>query len=132
MMGMLVLASAATFNLVCSGTLESKSVYSETSAPYSYTYRIDLDKKVYCDGECKATHAIAEIQPTQIILSQTKVDSPSETSWSVNRVDRETGIHKVVASHKNPRNRVDMSIMTWNGTCEKQPFSGFPTFETKF
>lgn len=123
-------AAAAAFNLVCSGTVTTESVFDgKTSKPYEYTYRIDLNAKKYCTDECIGLRDIADIQPMQITLSETKVDTPREHHWSYMRIDRGTGAHKGVSASGVRASRM---ILEWNGTCEKSEFTGFPTFETKF
>lgn len=131
-MAIWTVAAAAAFNLICTGTVSTKSVYKEKSEAFSTEYRIDLDKGVYCDGECKATRQIPKVEPTAIYLLDKKVDVPSEESLNSMWVSRETGALTGVFTYKNPRERYSILIMKWAGQCEKKPFSGFPKFDTKF
>ncbi|MFZ5748231.1 MAG: hypothetical protein ACOY45_11335 [Pseudomonadota bacterium] len=120
------------FNLVCTGTLSSRSMDGETKKPYRSVYRIDLDRGKWCDGDCEALHDIASVQPTQIALQDKRVDTPSERSMMANLIDRRTGEHTVTATSATPGLRGSVLIMQWHGQCERAPFTGFPSFETKF
>lgn len=131
-MALWALAAAATFNLVCTGSYTTKSIYTEKSEPFNTEYRIDLDKSMYCDGECKAPRPLAKIAPTEIYFLDKTVDTPSEKSLNSMWVNRETGVFTGVFTHKNPRDRLSILIMKWDGKCERKPFTGFPTFKTKF
>lgn len=126
-------AAAATFNLVCAGNVASNDVTGETTTPFSYTYRIDLDKSLYCDGECKATRAINEVKPAYLILDSKSVDSPSEKSMNSMTIDRETGELKGLATYESHRiGPASILLMKWTGKCEKADFTGFPAPVTKF
>lgn len=125
-------APAAQFNLTCSGTQSTKSIEGETSEPYTSTYRIDLDRKKWCEGDCKALHDIASVQPTQLTLETENVDTVSERSTLSNIVDRETGTHKISATSSTPRAHATAITLNWDGRCEPALFSGFPDVPTKF
>lgn len=127
------IAAAAAFNLVCSGTLTSSSfVGGEKSEPFTYIYRLDIDRKIYCDGDCKATRPIEAIQPTQIMLSSSNVDTPSERATSFTMIDRETGAFQSSSTSSQRGDRRTILVMKWTGQCEKAAFTGFPKFDTKF
>lgn len=132
MLDIVVALSVATFNLNCTGSFTTKSLFSDSTESYNYVYRLDMDKKIYCDGECKAQRPIFEISPTQITMRSSKVDSPSERSLNFESIDRENGQHLITTTFSDPRDRNSVLIMKWAGKCEKAPFSGFPKFETKF
>jgi hypothetical protein len=124
-------APANQFNLECKGTLSSESFYAGKKAePYAYTYRIDLSAKKYCDGECKVLRDVADVQPTVIVLEPDQdISSSTEKKFSSGSIDRETGRHSVLVTSGR---REDILILRWEGQCERQPFSGFPSFPTKF
>ncbi|MBU7589214.1 MAG: hypothetical protein KAF42_08385 [Sphingopyxis terrae] len=125
-------APAAQFNLNCAGTLNSSSILGDKSEEYTATYRIDLAKKKWCEQDCKALHDIVSIQPAQLTLSEERVDSPSERSFLINMIDRETGAHKIISSSENYRIRGSILNLRWEGTCEPATFTGFPDLKTKF
>lgn len=123
-------AAAATFNLICSGTLTTESFYSKESKPYRYEYRIDLEQKKWCSEDCKVIREIADVQPTRLVLEPPQdVNTVTEKKFSSGYIDRETGRHSVFASSGR---RADIIMLNWEGQCEKAPFTGFPAFETKF
>jgi hypothetical protein len=128
----IAVAAAMTMNLLCAGTLDSESIAGSTSKPFNTTFRIDLDKKIYCDDECKATHPLADVLPTTIVFDKKDVDGLTERSMTSLSVNRETGEYTGLYTYSDPRNRASVLIMKWKGQCTKQDFTGFPTFTTKF
>lgn len=127
----LVSATSAAFNLVCSGTITTDSMFDHgKKEPYTYTYRIDLDKKKYCEADCGAIKDIYEVQPASIKLEAPKnVDTIDEKSFEDGFIDRQTGHQQLLAESGR---EASILIMKWDGQCEKQPFTGFPKIETKF
>ena len=90
MMGVTSLAAVAAFNLVCTGMLSTESLpLGKQSRPYTVVYRVDLDAKKWCDGECKGTHPIYEVQPGFLKLEEPQnVDGPSERKYFDSQIDR--------------------------------------------
>jgi hypothetical protein len=125
----LLAAVASTFNLTCAGDVKTVSLLGERHESYSSLYRIDLDAKRWCEGECKSVHDIADVQPAAIVLEKKDIDTPRNREWTSNVIDRETGAHRVSASGGLGAAAVGM---TWVGTCQKGDFTGFPKLETKF
>lgn len=126
-------AVAQTFNLSCAGTMETIDFNSGIrTAPYSTIYRINLDTKQWCEGECQALYDIAEAAPGYLALSRQDVDGVTETKTVSNTIDRQTGRHINYYSTADPRQRLSRYTMSAKGQCERQPFTGFPALETKF
>lgn len=124
-------AAAAAFNLVCSGTITTTSLekHGETQ-PYSYTYRVDLGKKKFCESACTAIRDIYEIQPGFIQLEKpVDIDTVTEKRFDNGEIDRQTGHQQILMTSGR---EADILIMKWDGNCVKRPFSGFPQIETKF
>lgn len=123
--------AAAAFNLICSGTITHDSINEHgRTEPYSYTYRIDLDKRKWCEAGCGAIHAIAELQPTFIQFEPTEdVNTVTEKRFYSGSIDRETGKQQILMEIGRD---ADIRIVKWEGQCTRAPFSGFPKFETKF
>lgn len=120
----------AAFNLICTGTLTSKSVNDQAVKPYSIEYRVNLDEGLWCDGECKVIKQIFEVQPTQLTLMDYRGLGPLGRQWTNVTVNRETGKHAAIESFEQGTPYVSLS--KWDGTCERKAFSGFPDFKTKF
>jgi hypothetical protein len=130
MIAVLMAAVAAnTFNLLCAGTLEVTTLEGTTNEPYSRIYRMDLDAKKWCEDDCKALHDFVDVGPTQLKLASENVDTISERRLYSSLINRETGVQNVL--HTSGR-RANIMIMKWTGRCEKQAFTGFPKFDTKF
>jgi hypothetical protein len=126
---MTMATAALAFNLVCTGTLETKSYFDRRIEPYERTYRMDLGAKKWCEGECKALFDFSDIGATYLILANKTVDTPRERSFSSHQIDRETGAESSLMT-SGVRERI--LILKWDGQCQRAPFSGFPKFETKF
>lgn len=122
----------AAFNLACSGTMTTTTLSGKDSKAYENIYRIDLGEMKWCEGECKALHDIAAAQPTFIRLVDTKEDTPSRNVMDLDTIDRESGKHTATYIAKTYGRYGYMIMTTYDGQCERQPFSGFPKFETKF
>jgi hypothetical protein len=128
----LVLAAVAPpFNLICTGTMETTSVlFGKKSQPYTTIYRVDPTKGIWCDGECKAQHKIADDQPGVLVLEPTKnIDTPNQHETFSGSINRETGAQNMFASSGIGR---EMFGIKWTGTCEKSAFTGFGDLVTKF
>lgn len=124
------IAALAAFNLICTGTLTSKSAQDEEAKPYSTTYRIDLENGQWCEGDCRTIKPIQDIQPTQLVLIDRNSFGVLGRQWSNIRLDRETGKH--VATESLGIGTEFASLSQWEGQCERAEFSGFPEFKTKF
>lgn len=123
-------AAAMAFNLVCSGDLTSEDYFSGRQVePYSYTYRIDLERGKWCENECRALFDLASVQPTQLTLQDRNIDTPRQREWLTNIINRETGEHRILAASGTGTGRV---VMDWRGRCERAEFTGFPAFPTRF
>lgn len=123
---------ASQFDLKCAGTRTTKSMGTTSSEPYASVYRIDLDRKKWCEDECKALHDIASVQPAQLTLQNEDEDTPSGSSTLSNFIDRETGAHRILAASKMRRSPAMTVVLEWKGSCEPAAFSGFPDLKTKF
>ena len=124
------LAALAAFNLVCTGTMSANKTAPMPDEPYKFVYRVDLDAEKWCDGECKATHKIASIQPTQITFEDSNEKDPVGGKSAIKSfVNRETGLHVVTSKSVNFGRSM---LLIWKGSCERQEFTGFPKFVTKF
>lgn len=128
----LSLAAAAAFNLLCSGTQTTTAFDGTSSKPYSSEYRIDLNQAEWCEDDCRATHAIAKVLPTQLQLEVKDTTGLTGRTSIRNFIDRETGGHWISATMAEPRRPAMTIVVEWKGACEKRPFSGFPVLETKF
>lgn len=123
-------AVAMTFNLVCSGTMTSDSYFTGREVEqYSYTYRVDLERRKWCENECRALFDFADIQPTQLTLQDRNIDTPRQREWLTNVINRETGEHRILTASGTGTGRL---VMEWRGQCERAEFTGFPEFQTRF
>lgn len=127
-----IAVAAAAFNLVCTGTKTTDSLMGHDTKPNEATYRLDLNDKKWCEGECKARQDMASVQPAELRLQDESKDTPSERSRLLNTIDRETGAQAITATYANPRDRRSTITMKWDGSCTKGPFTGFSEAVTKF
>ena len=124
-------AATTSFNLVCAGAITTDSIdIKGKQEPYSYTYRIDLAKKKYCQGDCGAIKDIYDVQPASIRLDAPKdVDTIDDKTFADGFIDRQTGHQQILLEVGRDAN---VTISKWDGECVKQPFSGFTPITTKF
>lgn len=117
-----LMAMAATFNLVCSGTswqvigtgANSKTNFKE----FTTTYRVDLDSRRWCQDECKQTQAFFSIDANELVFSH--LDIPEENAYGDVSVNRESGAYTVTSKWL-------VSSTIKGGTCVRAPFTGFPS-----
>jgi hypothetical protein len=124
--------AATAFDLACNGIVRTLTVTINTAEPYSYTYRIDLGKKQYCDEECRYVRTLAEIQPGVLTLNKEDKVTAGEEYHASDQIDRVTGKHSKLVRAQVPGRSETGIIKSWQGTCERKPFSGFSPPPTKF
>lgn len=124
------LAAAAAFNLVCSGTQTIVDDVGKEVKTYLITYRVDLDRGIYCEQDCKEQRRLADVQPTTLYLHREKDDDPVNYKDFTEQVDRETGAHRVYRRTRS--GFAGWMTLERGGRCERAAFTGLPKFETKF
>jgi hypothetical protein len=114
----LALGLAAAFNLVCSVDESTFAKSDETSKrDVTVRLRVDLDKRLWCDGECAVVRRIYSVVDQSIIFAFAEDDAvpallsvaATRDPWIYSSTSR-TADHMVVGL----------------GTCDQTPFSGFP------
>lgn len=109
-----VLALAATFNLVCTGTRTIHEPGEDRrTEPFVETYRINLDASRWCKGICAETRAVAYQDAKNIIL-EAFFPAGISASRSIT-IDRETGVF-----------HLDIGSASETGSCEPKPYTGLP------
>lgn len=93
--------SPQQFNLRCIGTMDM----GRGPTPFEEVYRVDLDRRVFCRGNCSSPETIAEIGAAHLVLVQTRRGGVT--------IDRGTG---------------QLSIPNAGVTaqCSREEFSGIP------
>jgi hypothetical protein len=114
----------AAFNLVCIG-IQAKGVGNlppvvpKLQHPYSITYRVDLDRRLWCSGSCTTTEPIVSVTESKIILRLVHPDARGYGMVeSVNPQTLEFTTLYVLAGVQTDFR---------SGTCERAPFTGFPS-----
>jgi len=113
------LQAIAAFNLVCGGTMRTGplglALPESGGAPFAITYRIDLDRQLWCSDACDTTEPIASVLDGQILLreqydpngSRVIAFTPATGRFTDTRIEGETATLR-------------------SGVCEAAPFTGFP------
>jgi len=115
------------FNLVCTGTHTHRTMSGDKDEPWSETYRIDLDAKVYCTGACIGNSPLADVSPTRIDFWPHKTEETQTSKVSSGfAVNRETGKLTGFMSSEDPRRFASMILDEWDADCIRAEFSGFP------
>ena len=120
------LPDSGAFTLLCEGTTTTANGYgSIRREPYSYRYRIDLDKRQWCDGDCKFLRPIHKADRKAIVLSppERRRGLWSGLNISNETIDRATGRHTTRHRSGKPNSRL---VIRSDGECEAGQFSGFP------
>ena len=119
----LLLAAAASFDLVCQGTETTGmmggglALKDQKQAPFAEEYRIDLDAKRWCSGACSTTAIINDVSETRIRFELDKI--PDFSMDTIAEVNREDGQYMY-------RKRAGDFVVLRLGQCEPAPFRGFP------
>lgn len=124
----LAVASVA-FNLICSGTLSTTTALGSEKEPYTSTFRLDLDSRRWCEGDCRFVKELSGLSDTLITLEAKNADTPRTRDLLLNVIARDTGIHTINAAAGTGAGAV---VMKWSGVCEKAAFTGFPAVKQKF
>ena len=117
---MLLAALQATlaFNLACTGTERAGplglSVPDRAPISFSITYRIDMDLRRWCSGECARTEAIGSVVFGHILLR----DQRAASGRHVIDFDPVTGRLTDTLTDG------DRQVLR-HGTCTREPFTGF-------
>jgi hypothetical protein len=116
----LTMAAVAAFNLVCN--VEERASTSaddatETTKDVSIVFRIDLDNKRWCSGECLIVHSVVDFNDRHITLAFA-VDDTVPAFLAVH-IERSPWI-------LNSTSQTADRIVTRLGLCENARFSGFP------
>jgi hypothetical protein len=110
---------AAAFNLVCSGTVRTGPIGlalpEQDGAPFTITYRIDLDARRWCSEACEETESVASIFEGHILLRDQHGSDGSNVVTIIPALGRFTDT--LIEG-----NRATLR----SGTCRPESFSGFP------
>lgn len=123
----ILLQAATAFNLECSGTTVSLStLLGRKVTPFQRTYRLDLVRKVYCEGSCETTLPIADVTPKYIVLSEYERETERERTRASVVIDRVGGTIDDTSISRLPIQRGGDLAVSSKGGCIVQPFTAFP------
>ena len=118
---------ALAFDLSCNGTKSVESWKGRertkiSDEPVGLLLRVDLSRKLWCEGDCKAPAPIASVDDS-IILFQKKDGSGGDDLTMLNRrtgefLDRDR-------IYVTPTD-TDIVVTRTSGSCQPSAFSGFP------
>jgi hypothetical protein len=112
----LVAATAAAFNLVCSGTGTTQSGRMVRSGfPFQHVFRVNTRTARFCDGLCHSTKPIARVGPREVVFFDSRIRGERMFQWA----SRESGAFFSSLSYKGGRTM-------YMGSCVRRPFTGFP------
>jgi hypothetical protein len=115
----IALPVVAAFNLVCAGTMRTGplglALPEENGAPFEIVYRIDMDARLWCAGDCQTTEMIYGLTDTELILRERN----NEAGGHFIHVERATGHFTDTAINGN-------RAVLRSGMCTVAPFTGFP------
>lgn len=120
---------ASTFNLVCTGEVQSFGGGEPRAEPFETVYRIDLERGVWCQGECSEQKPLAKVTGTTITFEDDLTEGVTSRTERTSMVSRETG--EYIAQTIMLMGSGKLSLY-YSGKCETAPFTGFPEFETRF
>ena len=107
------------FDLTCTGeSVLSRAGRQPVREITSQRYRLDLERMEWCTGDCSLLHDLQDASSHQITFLNSKD--------VFNVVSRITGEWQTSSG--------DDRSYSWatTGRCDLAPFSGFPTYQTRF
>lgn len=112
------------FDLHCRGGI--RHAWLDPYRPYDETLRVDLDRRLWCQGDCKLLRPIADVQPSLIVFSRESETEKALRQSNSMLVSREDGRLLALVD------RGGRAITNIDARCEAAPFSGFPEVKTRF
>ena len=110
-----LVAAAAAFNLVCTGTVTTWSKTQEAKdQAWEDVFRIDLESQRWCRGACEETRPIDRMTATELILA-----SRLPLEGVTLKINRESG-------RLTETFRLDDHQSRGKALCKRTDFGGFP------
>lgn len=112
----LAAATAAAFNLSCSGTGVTQAGRMVSSGiPFHFVFRVDSKAGRFCNGLCASTTQLARIGPRAIVFHDSRRRNERLFQWA----NRESGAFYSLDRYTGGRTM-------YFGKCVRRPFTGFP------
>ena len=119
-------AAVATFNLNCTGLIESESVeHGKKVEPVAFTFRIDLASKRWCEGDCTSTHDIAHLDDDVITLEFDSSGPGLPHSYNRMNYIRGTPTGHYSEYRTSFPDREHVYFFRREARCTEAPFAGF-------
>ena len=109
--------AANQYDLKCKGTEQKQT--GKPATPWAETFRVDLDAKRWCRGDCKAAAAIDSITADNIVITDSRAASggPNGTELTFSRTTGEV---------REYMNGYSGSFDIAKGKCTRDLFGGMP------
>lgn len=119
---LLLTQSGQQFDLTCTG-IETGGSNIHDSGPeaWSERYRIDLDRMVWCSGDCRRSESIVRADAAELVLAERTTAGGGGHRRTINRSNGQFFEH---LSLIGPAGQIWSAI---NGTCQKADYTGIPT-----
>ena len=125
-MKLLILALALPlprqFDLECAGTVQAISSTDPAPVSSSSRYRVDLDRREFCEDDCLVQWEIAAVHPTVLTLMDRHWHEDGGGRDLV-IVNRESGEYRMERTTGSGSERLGL---VGRGRCRAVPFSGMP------
>jgi hypothetical protein len=110
-----LVAAAAAFNLVCTGTVTTWSkTQPPKDQPWEDVFRVDLESQRWCRGHCEETRPIDRMTDTELVLT-----SRLPLEGVTLKINRESG--RLTETY-----RMDDFQTLGKAVCKREDFGGFP------
>ena len=112
-------AGPPRFDLICAGTLTTTLGDDVTTKPITQRFRIDLERMIWCDGNCSLPKAVIALNASEIVLARDVIEQATMSSL-INRFNgHESGQLVLTVDDKTLHVESDSQ-------CERADFSGIP------
>jgi hypothetical protein len=113
---MLMQSPPQQFDLICTGTsvTSANDGQPDETQPFNARLRLDLDRMVWCWGDCPSVNQVNRASPMAIFLNNVFQGSNFEA-----RIDRATGLFSLII-------QAGAATGTMSARCEAAPYTGVP------
>jgi hypothetical protein len=111
--------AANQYDLTCKGTEQKET--GKPATPWAETFRIDLDAKRWCRGDCRAAARIDSVTADEIVITSSRATSGGPTGTAL-AFSRTTGEVREYMESGWAGGAFDIA----KGKCTRDLFSGLP------
>ena len=121
------------FNLTCTGVEESESGASESKVtPFTTVFRVDLNRKKWCEGDCKVVFPVQGFDEETVDLKREKTGDVNTPGSSYDRLSFTRGGEMLSEFRWSRPDLIHINFYRRAAQCTEVPFMVGPGIENPF